>query len=143
MPDIFHDFLIKAPRERVFRGVSLPAELDQWWTVRSKGEPKEGAEYELAFGPDHDWRATVTRLVPNSSIEFKMTRADPEWVGTRVAVDLSDSAGATSVRFRHTGWPTVSDNYRGSSYCWAMYLRVLKRWLERGETVPYVKRLDT
>jgi len=31
VPDIFHDFPIKV--------ASTPAELDQWWTVRSTGEP--------------------------------------------------------------------------------------------------------
>jgi hypothetical protein len=29
-----------------------------------------------------------------------------------------------------------------STYCWAMYLRILKRWLEFGEQVPYEKRLS-
>jgi uncharacterized protein YndB with AHSA1/START domain len=33
-------------------------------------------------------------------------------------------------------------HYRVSCYCWAMYLRILKRYLEHGETVPYAKRLD-
>jgi hypothetical protein len=27
-------------------------------------------------------------------------------------------------------------------YCWAIYLRVLRRWLEHGERVPYEQRLD-
>ena len=142
MPDILHDFPIKAPRERVFRAFSLPVDLDQWWTVHSKGEPKKGASYELRFDPEHDWRATVSRVVPNTAFELEITRADPESMGTRVGAELSDAAGATYVRFHHAGWPSVSDNYRESCYCWAMYLRILRRYLERGETVPYAKRLD-
>ncbi len=142
MPDILHDFPIKAPRERVFRAFSQPVDLDQWWTVNSKGEPKMGAPYELRFGPEHDWLATVTRCVANKAFELEMTRADPQWIGTHVGVELSDAGPATYVRFRHTGWPSVSDNYRESSYCWAMYLRIMRRYLERGETVPYAKRLD-
>jgi hypothetical protein len=35
-----------------------------------------------------------------------------------------------------------SEHYRISCYCWAMYLRILKRYLEHGEQVPYAKRLD-
>jgi hypothetical protein len=29
-----------------------------------------------------------------------------------------------------------------SSYCWAMYLRLLRRNVEAGEVVPYAQRLD-
>ncbi len=47
MPDIFHDFPINVAPSRVFRAVSIPADLDQWWTERSSGEPRLGAEYQL------------------------------------------------------------------------------------------------
>ncbi|HEX4574089.1 MAG TPA: hypothetical protein VH158_03090 [Gemmatimonadales bacterium] len=50
MPDLVHDVPIKAPPARVFRAVSLPAELDQWWTKQSAGEPRAGATYEPWFG---------------------------------------------------------------------------------------------
>jgi len=29
-----------------------------------------------------------------------------------------------------------------SCYCWAMYLRIMRRYLEHGESVPYERRLD-
>ncbi len=45
MPDIYSDFPIKVPAADVFRVVSTPAGLDQWWTKRSAGTPKMGAEY--------------------------------------------------------------------------------------------------
>ena len=32
--------------------------------------------------------------------------------------------------------------YRVSCNCWAMYLRILRRYLEHGEIVPYDVRLD-
>ncbi len=48
----------------------------------------------------------------------------------------------TQVRFEHTGWPVANDHYRISNYCWAMYLRLLKRYVEAGEVVPYEKRLS-
>ncbi len=36
----------------------------------------------------------------------------------------------------------ADDHSRISSYCRAMYLRVLKHWIERGERVPYGRRLE-
>ena len=142
MPDILHDFPIKAPARRVFRAVSAPADLDEWWTLRSAGEPRLGAAYELGFGPGYDWRAKVTRCTPDAAFELELTQADAEWMGTRVGFRLESTGDLTRVRFHHAGWPEETGHYRVSCYCWAMYLRVLRRYLEHGERVPYERRLD-
>jgi len=142
MADIYHDFPIKAPPDQVYAAVSSPRGLDAWWTARSSGEPTSGTEYELGFGPGYDWRAQVTRAVAPSDFELQLTRADPDWLGTRVGFHLERTDDATQVQFYHTGWPTPNEHWRISCYCWAMYLRVLRRYLEHGETVPYEERLD-
>jgi uncharacterized protein YndB with AHSA1/START domain len=140
--DILHDFPVSAPIDRVFAAVSTPAGLDQWWTQRSLGSPRLGAEYELGFGPGYDWRGRLTRCTAPEAIEYELTRADSDWTGTRVGFALSPAGSGTQVRFHHTGWPQTNEHYRTSSYCWAMYLRVLKRSLEFGESVPYDQRLE-
>jgi uncharacterized protein YndB with AHSA1/START domain len=142
MADILHDFPIKAPPDRVVQAISNPVDLDHWWTKRSVGEPKQGVEYELWFGPQYDWRARVTRCVPAAEFELEMTRAENDWLKTRVGFQLEGRGGKTQVRFYHKGWPGESEHYRISSYCWAMYLRILRRYLEHGESVPYGRRLD-
>lgn len=142
MSDIFHDFPINAPVERVFAAVSTPQGLDIWWAKQSAGVPRVGAEYELGFGEGYDWRARVTRCVPDAEFEVEMTHADGDWIGTRVGFRLEPREGGTWVRFHHTGWPSPNDHYRISCNCWAMYLRILRRHLEHGETVPYESRLD-
>jgi len=142
MPDIFHDFPIKAPIDRVFRAVSTPEGLDTWWTKRSAGTAQEGTEYELWFAPEYDWRAKVTRCVPDSEFEVEMTTADSDWTGSKVGFRLEPRDTFTWVRFHHTGWPTPNEHYRISNNCWAMYLRILRRSLEHGESVPYEDRLD-
>lgn len=142
MADILHDFPIKASKERVFRAVSTPQGLDTWWTKRSGGEPHEGAEYQLWFGPEHDWRAKVTRYQQDVEFELEMVQADGDWVGTRVGLRLEPRAGGTWVQFYHTGWPGPNEHYRISCNCWALYLRVLRRALEHGESIPYEERLD-
>jgi uncharacterized protein YndB with AHSA1/START domain len=141
MPDIFHDFPINARAQQVFDAVSTPAGLDQWWTKRSAGKPTLGATYELWFGPEYDWRATVTKCEPGSRFELQLTQADSDWVGSRMGFELSAVGPATQVRFYHRDWPEANEHYRVSCYCWAMYLRVLRRYLEHGESVPYEARL--
>ncbi|MBI1897438.1 MAG: SRPBCC domain-containing protein [Acidobacteria bacterium] len=143
MPDIVHDFSINAPRSLVFVAVATPQGLDSWWTLRSNGAPVLGAEYELWFGPSYDWRARVTGVVPDSQFELQISQASADWLGTRIAFRLEGASGITKVRFAHSGWPRPNDHYRASSFCWAMYLRLLKRNLECGEIVPYDKRLDS
>jgi len=48
----------------------------------------------------------------------------------------------TRIILRHLGWRDQTSTGRFSCYCWAMYLRILRRNLEFGEFVPYEKRLD-
>ncbi len=142
MADILHDFPIKAPAQRVFQGVSAPAGLDTWWTKKSSGTPAIGNEYTLWFGPEYDWRAVVSRCVPGREFELKMTRAQEDWLPTRVGFELEEQGDITRVRFHHLGWPALNEHYRISCYCWAMYLRHLRRNIESGIFVNYEERLD-
>jgi len=142
MSDILHDLSVKAPVNRVFEAVSTPAGLDCWWTKPSAGRPSVGAEYEFWFGPQYDWRAEVTSCMPGSEFELRMTRADADWNDTRVGFQIEDRLGKTWIRFYHTGWPSANEHYRISCNCWALYLRILRRYLEQGEMVPYERRLD-
>ncbi len=142
MPDIYHDLTIGASPSTVFHAISSPAGLDHWWTKRSHGDAAVGAAYELWFGPEYDWRARVTRLVPDREFELQLTQAHPDWQGSRVGFTVSGAPAGSQLRFYHLGWPTANEHYRVSCYCWAMYLRILKRWLEHGEEVPYERRLD-
>lgn len=142
MADITHDFPVAAPPARVFAAFADPTLLAAWWTVRSSGQPKLGATYELYFGEPYDWRAKVSACEPEREFELTFTRADADWTGTRLRVELTPSEIGTQVRFSHRGWPSENDHYRTSCFCWAMYLRLMKRHLETGEVVPYERRLD-
>jgi len=142
MPDIFQHFPIKATARAVFDAVSTPKGLDAWWTESSSGEPKPGAEYDLGFGEGYEWRATVSSCVPDREFELELISGDEDWQGTRLGFHLDQGGDVTQVRFHHTGWPESNDHYRVSCYCWSMYLRLLKRYVERGEVVPYEDRLE-
>jgi len=142
MADIVHDFPIAAPIDRVFDTLCSPAGLDAWWTLQSEGKPGRGETYRLGFGPGHDWRAVMSRYEPGRVVEWEMTHADADWTGTRVGFTLEPMDDGTHVRFHHTGWPEANAHYRTSCFCWAMYLRLLTRHIERGEVVPCADRLS-
>jgi uncharacterized protein YndB with AHSA1/START domain len=105
MPDILHDFPINVPPSRVFAAVSTPAGLDLWWTQHASGHAALGAEYELGFGPEYNWRATVSRCVTDREFELTMGHSDQDWKGSRVRFELEAVSGGTQVRFAHTGCP--------------------------------------
>jgi uncharacterized protein YndB with AHSA1/START domain len=142
MPSILHNFPIEAPVEKVFAAAATPKGLDVWWTLSSKGTPKVGETYELFFGEKYDWRGRVTKCTPNKEIEWELTVADKDWTGSRVGLQLEEKNGVTHVRFHHSGWKEENGHFRKSSFCWAMYLRIMKRYVEFGEKVEYDKRLE-
>lgn len=143
MADIFHEFTVKARPEQVFQCFATTDGLDKWWTKKSSGVIRNGGDLRLYFGPQYDWHARVTRHEPPSAFELQITDAHPDWMGTRVGCELSaEGDNATRVRFHHTGWPEQNEHWRVSCFCWAMYLRILRRKLEYGETVEYERRLE-
>lgn len=142
MADILLDLFIQVEPARVFNAINTAAGLDSWWTKRSaRTDSPEGVEYELWFGPEYDWRARVVSEVTEREFTLVMTRADVDWTGTTVRFELDARDGGTWVRFAHLGWPSINEHFRISSYCWAAYLRILRRSLEYGEMVGYEERL--
>jgi len=137
-------FTINASADRVFRAISTENGLDNWWTKTSQANPKLDATYTLDFGPGYIWKAAVTKFEENKAFELQMTDAHSDWLKTKVGLILNEEQGKniTEVNFYHTGWPENNEHYRISCYCWAMYLRILKRFIEFGEQISYEKRLS-
>lgn len=142
MPDIFHDLPIRAPVSEVFDAISQPAGFSAWWTLAAQGESQLDADYALFFGAEYDWRARVTRCVQDREFALVVTNSADDWIGTTISFTLEQRDDMTWLRFEHSGWARVTEHFRISSYCWAMYLRILKRYIECGESVPYERRLD-
>jgi uncharacterized protein YndB with AHSA1/START domain len=142
MPDILHDFPIQARCERVFDFLVSPAGLAAWWTKRGEGRPGAGERYRLWFGPDHDWAGVIRVYRPPTEVEWEITEADADWRGTRVGFRLEADGDGTRAQFHHAGWAEPNAHFRTSSFCWAMYLRILRRHLELGEVAAYEDRLS-
>ena len=153
MPDIFHQFPVFAPARKVFDAVSTPEGLDAWWTLTSKGESVAGNIYELFFGEGYDWCGRVSTCVPGRIFALLIYDSMEDWENTIVrfeltekispaTVDAGEGRVITDVLFSHIDWPVGNDHYRISSFCWAMYLRLMKKYVETGEVVEYSKRLD-
>ena len=140
--DIIHYFQVIGPIESVFEAISSARGISKWWSRKTTGYSEFGALLELEFSDDVHWQAQVTEMVPPTEFEVTLTRSDPDWMDSRVGFQLSSGPKAVDVKFYHKGWKEANDHYYISSYCWAMYLRIMKRYVEFGEFVEYDQRLN-
>lgn len=137
---IYHNFVIKAPAAKVFKAISLPEHLDNWWPLKSSGAPVLGTTYNFNFTDAYNWFGTVAKCIPNASFHIKMTDADADWNLTTFGFDLEEKEGGTSVQFSHTNWPACNVEFKQSSYCWAILLNGLKNYVEKGIIIPFEER---
>ena len=142
MPDIYHTLSIAGSKERIFEAISTAEGLNSWWTLTAGGVPQAGAVYDFGFGPEYQWQAEVVRCESGAVLEWKMIKAADDWMGTHVGFQLKTVGDATQVDFYHTGWAEITNHYRVCSFWWCMYLRLLRRYIERGEVVPHHERND-
>lgn len=142
MVELLHDFTINATAEKVFEAVSTPFGINAWWSRDCSGIPGLGNEYQLFFGPGYEWTAEITKYNPGKEFELKIITNDEDWNNALVGFIISENDQKCTVQFFHKGWKEQHEHYRISNYCWAMYLRLLKRYVEHGEIVEFDKRYD-
>ena len=142
MPAIYHDLTVLATPAAVFKAISTPDGLDAWWTAQSAGTPHEGNVYSFWFAPEYDWRGKVISCVLDKQITWTITEADADWTGTQLSFELIEKDQHTLVRFSHTNWRTVNDHFRRTSYCWAIYLHGLKKFVEEDLIRPFESRAN-
>ena len=140
MPDIRHQFPVKAPSTRVFEVFTSPEGLNAWWTLRCSGQPLLNGEYNFYFGPAYDWNARVLDVQPGRSLTWQMTNAMDDWMNTQVGFQLQEENGITQVKFFHVGWREANDHFAITTFCWGQLLNGLKQYIEAGIIIPFEKR---
>lgn len=138
--DIYHHLHIRKDPGSVFDAVTLPRHLNNWWPLKSTGEPTLEAEYHFHFGAGYDWYAKVIRCEANSSFHVKMLKSDKDWLPTSFGFDLQKDENETALTFQHINWPHCNIHFKTASYCWAILLKDLKNYLENGVIVPFEER---
>jgi len=142
MYEILHDLHINAKPSQVYSLISTPGGLNKWWTKEAEGKAKEGNKFRFFFSKKYDWSGIVTRCQDKDYIQWKMVECDDDWDDTYVGFELFPKDGGTLVSFHHRNWKIKNDHYRRTNYCWALYLRLMKKYLEDDEFVPYDHRID-
>lgn len=137
---IYHDLIINTSAENVFQAISEPEQLVNWWPLTCTGKPEKGAKYNFFFGEPYNWFGTVDQCFTNEFFSIKMTKADSDWDPTTFSFKLSEENGKTLLQFSHTNWQARNSHFRIASFCWAMLLKGLKDYIEKGVIIPFEER---
>jgi len=99
-----------------------------------------GEEYNFYFGPGYDWYAKVIKAKEGKSFHMKMTKSDEDWNPTSFGFDFENKSEKALLKFWHNGWPECNAHYRHSSFCWAIWLKALKDYIENDIVIPFEER---
>ena len=140
MFSIQHDVEILADQQKVFDAISKPDHLVNWWPLRCQGQAKIGSTYNFYFTPEYDWYGRAVNCVAGRSFHIRMTKSDADWDPTTFGFDLVKSKNGTMLSFWHKGWPKENHHFKRASYCWALLLKGLKDYVEKGHIIPFKER---
>ena len=137
---IYHDLTINACSRKVFEAITKPDHLVNWWPLKCTGNPEVGGEYNFYFNQKYDWFGKVVEYSSNKEFHIRMTKSNLDWAPTTFGFDIEDFKDNVQLKFWHTGWAECNAHYRKSSYCWAILLKGLKEYLEKGVILPFEER---
>ncbi|HEY7575890.1 MAG TPA: SRPBCC domain-containing protein [Thermoanaerobaculia bacterium] len=142
MTDLLHRIAIQSPPDAVRRAVTTTEGFRSWWTDDCETVPEEGAVNVFRFHRGAvELRFRVDELSPGR-VRWTCVPADrvpEEWVGTRIAFDLSpDGKGGTVLRLGHLGWRSSDGQLPDCNTVWGELLHRLKDYAEGRPRGPYV-----
>jgi uncharacterized protein YndB with AHSA1/START domain len=137
MPDIVHRFEAKASAKDTYNALSSLEGLSGWWTTDTQGNTKTAGTIEFRFGTRGRIDMKVLESEPARRVLWQVIAGPEEWIGTKVAFNLREQQGITTVLFEHQGWKAQTESMHACSTKWATFLLGLKSLLEAGKGTPF------
>jgi uncharacterized protein YndB with AHSA1/START domain len=130
---------LPASPEEVWRMLSDPAELANWFAPSVEGSGKPGESLLLGWGPDVRWRTVVESAEPGVSVRWRDELESYKELGpstSPMVVEwlLTSERGGTRLRLVHSGFGDGQgwdDMYDGTQFGWRFYLWHLGETLRR------------
>ena len=136
---IEHLNTVKVPAIKVYNALTTRVGLAEVWTTELDVNAEIDFVNEFTFGKKTD-RMKVIELIPEKKVKWLVIESDPQWIGTIISFELSESENLTTVVLKQDGWRDVNDFYRFCNYHWGWFLYSLKHYCETGEGFPYQRR---
>lgn len=138
------ELFIAAPRERIFRALTDPAQASQWW---GRKENYSFNHFIMDVRPGGKWSAKGTSpKLGDINVHGEFLEIDPpsrlaytwnsSWmpVLTKVLWELDPQSGGTLVKLTHSGFAGNVDQAKGHSFGWTLVFTWLQAFAEKGET---------
>jgi uncharacterized protein YndB with AHSA1/START domain len=137
------EIAIDAPAEALWKAITDPRELTNWFPLQAEVEPGEGGRVELGWGPEMRGVSRIEawdppRLLRTSWFDPSQSVGDGHPSGsehgTIVEYRIESRHGQTVLRLVHSGFGRGADwdeEYDGTRRGWAHELRSLRHYLER------------
>ena len=141
MPDILHLLRIKASRELVYRALTTPEGIRNWWTRDADLDAHIGGSGTFRFpfyGGGYSTEVRLIELAAPERVAWEVIASfRPEWANTTITFHLRpDGDSSTLLHFAHRGWADDDDTYALCNTGWAYYLVSLQQYIQIGEGAP-------
>jgi len=103
----------------------------------------DGEHATFRFSQPHEVRSVTLRVDRCDERGIVMTcvghENNPDWVGTVLRIELSETDGVTRVDLNHSGYPAKNEVYERCTGAWAYFLRSLASYATTGTGEPFPK----
>lgn len=130
----------RASDKEVWRTLTDPDELDEWWGEGVTLQPKEGGIFREEWQDDegHDQLATgkVLKVIKDKEILFTwQEKSWPKEAQTRCQIRIQPQGAQCLITVSHEGWQTLPEIFRNKTMedfkvGWTYHLKELKAYLE-------------
>jgi len=131
---------IAAPLARVRTAITTEAGYRAWW---AQDADFDGTQGTFRFARPEETRSVTFGVDSCDDSRIVMTciahEKNPDWLGTRLAIELLESPTGTSVHLIHSGYPSKNEVYERCTDAWSYFLRSLASYMTTGTGEPYPK----
>ncbi len=141
--DIVKQVQLDAPAEKVYAAFTSAAEISGWWCKDAQLGQSAGEVNKLSFDKEGQivkMQFRIDALTPHRNIAWTCTANDmPQWIGTTLELNISESNGAATLELKHGGWDTASHGnevVEQVSGGWTHFLASLGEYCKSGVGMP-------
>ena len=131
---------IAAPLARVLPAVTTEAGFRAWF---AQDADFDGKEATFRFSQPTETRSVTLRVDRCDARGIVMTcvahENNTDWVGTKLTIELDETAEGTRVHLVHSGYPAKNEVYERCDGAWSYFLRSLASYMTTGAGEPYPK----
>ncbi len=131
---------IAAPLAKVHAAITTEVGFRSWFAQDAEFD---GQQATFRFAQPNETRSVTLRVDRCDGAGIVMTctahENNPDWRGTTLAIELSETRMGTQVHLTHAGYPAKNEVYERCSEAWPYFLRSLASYMMTGTGQPYPK----